>query len=49
MAIYTTLVVLAASALGAPALCAQDLEGRVVEDSSGNPLASADAARPVRE
>src|ERR1017187_5388922 len=42
MAVYTALVVLAASALGAPALWAQDLEGRVVEDSSGNPLASAE-------
>ena len=42
MAVYTTLVVLAASAVAAPALSAQDLEGRVVEDSSGNPLASAE-------
>src|ERR1035441_5716987 len=42
MAVYTTLVVLAVSAVAAPALSAQDLEGRVVEDSSGNPLASAE-------
>jgi hypothetical protein len=42
MAVYTALIMLAAWALGAPALCAQDLEGRVVEDSSGNPLASAE-------
>jgi hypothetical protein len=37
MAVCTALVALAASALAAPALCGQDLEGRVVEDSSGNP------------
>jgi hypothetical protein len=42
MAVYTTLAVLAVSAVAAPALSAQDLEGRVVEDSSGNPLASAE-------
>src|ERR1035438_8528595 len=37
MVAYTALV-----ALAVPALCAQDFEGRVVEDSSGNPLASAE-------
>src|ERR1019366_5832265 len=42
MAVYTALVVLAGSELSVPALWAQDLEGRVMEDSSGNPLASAE-------
>lgn len=39
MTVYRALVVLACSALS---LSGQDLEGRVVEDSSGNPLASAE-------